>query len=126
MRPAAISEPNPRPTRGSMQQYTIKVFPKTHEIVLLRFLSPEGNLIGERELSLPDIERFAADVERQYRVFSYDPMAELPALGRRLYEWLDGLLGGRRRAPARLRDRGGDDHRVSAPPSDRALRRGER
>lgn len=73
-----------------MRHYTIKVFQKTSEVALLRFLSPEGTLIGERELSLPDIERFAADVEHKYRVRSYDPEATLPELGRELYEWLDG------------------------------------
>jgi hypothetical protein len=73
-----------------MQHHTIKVFQKTAEITLLRFLSPEGKLIGERELSFPEIERFAAEVERKYRVLSYDPTAALPALGRELYEWLDG------------------------------------
>lgn len=73
-----------------MRHHAIKVFQKTSEVALLRFLSPEGTLIGERELSLPEIERFAAEVERQYRVFTYDPTAELPVLGRKLYEWLDG------------------------------------
>jgi tetratricopeptide (TPR) repeat protein/CHAT domain-containing protein len=75
-----------------MQQHTIKVFQKTSEVALLRFLSPDGALIGERELSLSDIERFAAEVEGKYRVLSYDPRATLPALGRELYEWLDGPI----------------------------------
>jgi tetratricopeptide (TPR) repeat protein len=73
-----------------MQQHTIKVFQKTSEVALLRFLSPDGAMIGERELSLSDIERFATEVEGRYRVLSYDPTASLPALGRGLYEWLDG------------------------------------
>jgi tetratricopeptide (TPR) repeat protein len=73
-----------------MQQHTIKVFQKTSEVALLRFLSPDGALIGERELDLSDIERFATEVEGRYQVLSYDPTASLPALGRELYEWLDG------------------------------------
>jgi CHAT domain-containing protein len=73
-----------------MRHYTIKVFQKTSEVALLRFLSPEGTLIGERELNLPDIERFAADVEHKYRVRYYDREATLPELGRELYDWLDG------------------------------------
>jgi tetratricopeptide (TPR) repeat protein len=72
-----------------MQQHTVKLFPKTAGITLLRFLSPEGNLIGEREIDLSEVDRFATDVERKYRVVSIDSAA-LISLGRELYEWLDG------------------------------------
>lgn len=73
-----------------MQLHTIKVVEKTSKVAQLRFFSPEGKLIGERELSIHEIERFAAKVERKYHVLTIDPMRSLPALGRELYEWLDG------------------------------------
>lgn len=72
-----------------MQQHTIKVFPKTDDVTLLRFLSPEGKLIGERQLDLSGIDRFAIEVERKYRVVSIESATLIP-LGRELYEWLDG------------------------------------
>jgi tetratricopeptide (TPR) repeat protein/CHAT domain-containing protein len=90
IRSADSRDPIIRQPRGFMRHHTIKVFQKTSDVALLRFLSPEGKLIGERELGLPDIERFAAEVESKYRVRSYDPAATLSALGRELYEWLDG------------------------------------
>src|SRR5262245_61402875 len=90
IRSADFSNPIIRQPGGFMRHHTIKVFQKTSEVALLRFLSLEGTLIGERELSLPDVERFAADVEDKYRVRPYDPAATLTALGRELYEWLDG------------------------------------
>jgi len=73
-----------------MRHHTIKVFAKTQDVTLLQFVSPEGKLIGERELNLSDIERFAAEVERKYRVLSPDSTT-LKRLGQELYEWLDGL-----------------------------------
>jgi hypothetical protein len=72
-----------------MQHHTIKVFPKTADVTLLRFLSPEGKLIGERELDLSEIERLAAGIELKYHVVSIGSET-LTALGRELYEWLDG------------------------------------
>jgi tetratricopeptide (TPR) repeat protein len=72
-----------------MQQHTIKAYPKTADVTMLRFLSSEGNLIGERELNSSDIELLAADVESKHR-FAPINSATLTALGRELYEWLDG------------------------------------
>src|SRR5262245_15296561 len=72
-----------------MQHHTIKVFPKTAEVTLLRFLSPEGKFIGERQLDHSEIERFALEVERKYRIVSVDSLT-LAELGQELYEWLDG------------------------------------
>src|SRR6266545_1350988 len=72
-----------------MKQHTIKVFPKTADVTLLRFLSPEGKLIGERELDPFEVNRFVTEVERKYRVVSIDSTT-MALLGRELYEWLDG------------------------------------
>jgi hypothetical protein len=85
----ADSELISRLIRGPMQQYTIKVFFKTPDVTLLRFLSPGGKLIGERELSLHDVESFAAEIKRKYRV-AYVDSTTLITLGRELYGWLDG------------------------------------
>ncbi|HMZ18959.1 MAG TPA: CHAT domain-containing protein, partial [Blastocatellia bacterium] len=69
-----------------MQTYTIKVSPKTAQVTLLRFVSPDGQMIGERELNHAEVEQFVTEVEAAYKI--NEP--NLPALGRRLFEWLDG------------------------------------
>jgi tetratricopeptide (TPR) repeat protein len=73
-----------------MQRHTIELFQKTPGIVQLRFLSPKGNLIGEREHSLQEIIQFAEIVEQKHQISRSDPTGSLPKLGKELYEWLDG------------------------------------
>jgi hypothetical protein len=72
-----------------MKQHTIKVFPKTADVTLLRFLSPEGKLIGERELDPFEVNRFVTEVDPKYSVVSVGSTT-MVLLGRELYEWLDG------------------------------------
>src|SRR5262245_4620481 len=72
-----------------MQLHTVKLFRKTADATLLRFLSHDEKLIGEREIASSEIERFTADVERKYRVVPINSEI-LADLGRELYEWLDG------------------------------------
>jgi tetratricopeptide (TPR) repeat protein len=72
-----------------MKQHTIKVFPKTAGVTLLRFLSPEGKLIGERELDPFEVDRFVIEVDHKYSVVSVSSTT-MVLLGRELYEWLDG------------------------------------
>src|SRR5262245_46207907 len=72
-----------------MQLHTIKLFQKTADATLLRFLSHDEKLIGEREIASSEIERFTANVERKYNVVPLHS-ATLADLGRELYEWLDG------------------------------------
>ena len=72
-----------------MEQYTITVSPKTADVTLLRLLSPAGQLIGERTLDRAEVERFAGEVERRYRVVSAESPG-LAKLGQELFEWLDG------------------------------------
>ncbi|MBL8253499.1 MAG: hypothetical protein JNJ76_07865, partial [Candidatus Competibacter sp.] len=69
-----------------MRQFTFQIFAQTAAEPRLRLLEEQGKLLGERSLPLADIERFIAEVEKDYRSSRLD----LRGLGRRLYEWLDG------------------------------------
>jgi hypothetical protein len=70
----------------TMKHYIFKIFPKSDKVSVLRFLASDGGLIGERELAIPDVQRFIDEVEASYRAAA----PGLSDLGRRLYEWLDG------------------------------------
>lgn len=72
-----------------MRQHTVEVFTKTAEITLLRFRSPDGALLGEREIKPAEITHFTAEIERKYRVVAVDSTT-LAGLGRDLFQWLDG------------------------------------
>jgi tetratricopeptide (TPR) repeat protein len=69
-----------------MQRFTFQIFAQTASEQRLRLLGEQGKLLGERSLPQADIERFVAEVEKDYRSSRLD----LRDLGRRLYEWLDG------------------------------------
>ena len=69
-----------------MRLFTLQVFSQTATEQRLRLLDDQGKLFGERSLPQADIERFVTEVEKDYRASKLD----LSALGRRLYEWLDG------------------------------------
>jgi hypothetical protein len=69
-----------------MQQFTFQIFAQTATEQRLRLLDEQGKLRDERSLPQADIERFVAEVEKDYRSSKLD----LSRLGRRLYEWLDG------------------------------------
>ncbi|MGH9839797.1 MAG: CHAT domain-containing protein [Blastocatellia bacterium] len=71
-----------------MNRLTFQVFAKTDHLSNLRLLDQHDNLIGERPLPNAEIEAFADEVKRAYRRGA--SAQELAALGRRLYEWLDG------------------------------------
>jgi len=79
-----------------MQRHTIEIFQKASSIAELRFFSPEGVRICNRELSLQEIDRFAARVEEKYRISKSDPLGSFPELGKEifieLYKWLDDWL----------------------------------
>jgi len=69
-----------------MRLFTLQIFSQTAAEQRLRLLDDQGQLLGERSLPQADIERFVTEVEKDYRASRLD----LSALGRRLYEWLDG------------------------------------
>ena len=69
-----------------MKNYRLEVFPKTQEVPMLQFHDQNGTVIDGRPLDREEIERFARDVEEEYRKVA--PV--LPRLGRSLYEWVDG------------------------------------
>lgn len=67
-----------------MRSYRLEVVPKTDTVRIFRLYRPDGTLAGERELE--GVDPFIHDVEAGYQMGNPD----LPRLGRRLYEWLDG------------------------------------
>ncbi|OQY80731.1 MAG: hypothetical protein B6D41_20610, partial [Chloroflexi bacterium UTCFX4] len=69
-----------------MQTHLIQVFPKTEDLAWLRWFDSADNLRAERPLDMLRVMEFVNAVERDYQANA----PQLGALGRRLYEWLDG------------------------------------
>jgi hypothetical protein len=69
-----------------MDHYRLEIFARSNTQTLLRFLCPDGQLRGQRELPPADVETFVTEVECEYR----KSIRALEDMGRRLHEWLDG------------------------------------
>ena len=69
-----------------MQTHLIQVFPKTEDLAWLRWFDAANQLRDERPLEMMRVIEFVNAVEREYQTHA----SQLSALGRRLYEWLDG------------------------------------
>ncbi|MFH0982861.1 MAG: CHAT domain-containing protein [Planctomycetota bacterium] len=69
-----------------MRRYSFQVFRQDTDQPILRCLDADGRLIGQRPLARTDLAAFVREVEQGYQIANSD----LPNLGRRLYEWLDG------------------------------------
>lgn len=69
-----------------MRTYRFEAFDLSAPTPILRLYGPDGKLMGTRTLT--GVEDFIQQVEDGYKARA----ADLPKLGRKLYEWLDGPI----------------------------------
>jgi hypothetical protein len=89
-----------------MRQYVFETVEQTDERTLLRLRDGGGGLMGQRTLEMSAVRAPIDEVEAGCRADAPD----LPGLGRKLYDWLDGpeAVAGAR---DRRRGRRGDSYR---------------